>query len=178
MQVQAICSVQVQAVCLVQVQAVCLVQVQAICSVQVQAVCSVQVQAICPVQVQAICPVQVQARCTVQVELWIMNGDHNCWMVIRVVQNTDVVLWSWDLCTSHLICTTLMIISSYTYEAKICRNTPVYPVNLRCLARSGRWRQRSSKWLGMLVIMLWTRCQVLVSHLHNSWILNHSNGYG
>ena len=51
----------------------------------------------------------------------------------------------------------------------------LYPVNLRCLARSGRWRQRSSKWLGMLVIMLWTRCQVLISHLHNSWILNHSN---
>ena len=50
----------------------------------------------------------------------------------------------------------------------------LYPVNLRCLARSGRWRQRSSKWLGMLVIMLWTRCQVLISHLHNSWILNHS----
>ena len=53
----------------------------------------------------------------------------------------------------------------------------LYPVNLRCLARSGRWRQRSSKWLGMLVIMLWTRCQVLISHLHNSWILNHSNTY-
>ena len=53
----------------------------------------------------------------------------------------------------------------------------LYPVNLRCLARSGRWRQRSSKWLGMLVIMLWTRCQVLISHLHNSWILNHSNEY-
>ena len=51
----------------------------------------------------------------------------------------------------------------------------LYPVNLRCLARSGRWRQRSSKWLGMLVIMLWTRCQVLISHLHNSWILNHSS---
>ena len=51
----------------------------------------------------------------------------------------------------------------------------LYPVNLRCLARSGRWRQRSSKWLGMLVIMLWTRCQVLISHLHNSWILNPSN---
>ena len=53
----------------------------------------------------------------------------------------------------------------------------LYPVNLRCLARSGRWRQRSSEWLGMLVIMLWTSCQVLISHLHNSWILNHSNVY-
>ena len=51
----------------------------------------------------------------------------------------------------------------------------LYPVNLRCLARSGRWRQRSSEWLGMLVIMVWTRCQVFISQVHNSWILNHSN---